>query len=91
MFVSSNEIATIMSQELAVRLSQWIRANSPVTHEKETGHESAIRCDIDEALKFCKIHILHDNTKKEFFPHLAKIKNYQVRGMFDTARSASRQ
>lgn len=88
MFISSNEIAAIMNQELAVRLSQWISAHTPVTHENELGHESAIRFDIDEALEFCKIQILRDSTKKEFFPHLVKIKNYQARGMFENARSA---
>ncbi len=88
MFISSNDVATIMSMELTVRLAQWISTSTPVTHEIVPGHESAVRFDIDEALEFCKIQILHDSTKKEFFPHLVKIKNYQAREMFDNDRSA---
>ncbi|MGB6018091.1 MAG: hypothetical protein WBF77_00675 [Sulfurimonadaceae bacterium] len=88
MFISSNDIATIMSQELTVRLSQWISANTPVRHQNELGYENAIRFDIDEAIEFCKIKMQQDNTKKEFFPHLVKLKNCQVRGMFQNARSA---
>ena len=86
MFISSNEIETIMSREFTVRLSQWISTDSPVSHE--LGHDHAIRFDIDEALEFCKIKMLHDSTKKEFFPYLVKLKNYQVRGMLENARSA---
>ncbi len=38
--------------------------------------------------RISKIQILHDSTKKEFFPYLVKLKNCQVRGMFENARSA---
>lgn len=88
MFISSTEIATVTSQEFALRLSQWISAHTPVKHENELGYEHAIRFDIDEAIEFCMIKMKFDSTKKEFFPYLVELKSCQVRGMFADVRSA---
>ncbi|MDA3945450.1 MAG: hypothetical protein PF439_02065 [Helicobacteraceae bacterium] len=88
MFISSHNVETVMGQELTARLCQWLSGNSPVNCKKDPGYEHGIQFNIDEALEFCQIKMLQDSTKKEFFPHLAKLKNYQVCGMFENARSA---
>lgn len=88
MFISSREIATIVGLELTFRITQWISTNTPVNCKLDTAYDNDITFDIDEALEYCKIKMLKDRTKKEFFPYLVKLKNYQVRGVFDTPRSA---
>ncbi len=88
MFISSQNVETVLGRELTTRLCQWLSTNSPVTCKKDPGYEHGLQFNIDEALEFCKIKMLQDSTKKEFFPHLAKLKNYQVRGMFHNDRSA---
>ena len=88
MFISSKEVEAMVGREIAVRLCEWIRAYSPVTCKEEQGQENAVRFNIDEAIEFAKIRMLHDSFKREFFPHLVKLKHYKVCGTFNTARSA---
>jgi hypothetical protein len=88
MFISSKEVEAMVGREIAVRLCEWIKAYSPVTCKEEFGLENAVRFNIDEAIEFAKIKMLHDSFKREFFPHLVKLKHYKVCGTFDTVRSA---
>jgi len=88
MFISSKEVEAIIGRELSVRLCEWIRACSPVTCREEGGVNDAIRFDIDEAIEFAKIRMHQERFKREFFPHLVKLKHAKVCGAFESARSA---
>jgi len=78
MFITSKEVETVVGKELADRLCEWLRTCSPVSCIADQGGENAIRFDVDEALDFSKIKMQHDALKREFFPCIAKLKQYKV-------------
>lgn len=88
MFISSKEVETMLGLEIAVRLCEWIKGYTPVACKEVFGSENAMRFNIDEAIEHAKIKMLHDSFKREFFPHLVKLKHYKVSGVFQNARSA---
>ncbi|MCJ7766497.1 MAG: hypothetical protein MUP09_11225, partial [Thiovulaceae bacterium] len=63
-------------------------AYTPVACSEEQGDEDEVRFNIDEAIEFAKIRMLHDSFKREFFAHLVKLKHYKVCGTFNNVRSA---
>ncbi len=88
MFISSKEVEAMVGREIGDRLCEWIRAYSPVSCKEEHGSENVIRFNIDEAIEFSKIKMHHDSFKREFFPHLVKLKHGKVCGTFEAVRSA---
>ncbi len=88
MFISACNVETILGEELATRLCDWLCVNAPVCCKKDFGYGQGFAFDIDDALEFCKIRMLQDSGKKEFFPHLVRLKNCQVSGAFEHARPA---
>jgi hypothetical protein len=88
MFISSKEVEVVVGQDLGIRLCEWIRAYSPVSCKEESGSENVVWFNIDEAIEFAKIKMLHDSFKREFFPYLVKLKHYKVCSAVNSARSA---
>ncbi|WP_345977437.1 hypothetical protein [Sulfurimonas sp. HSL3-7] len=88
MFISSKEVEMILDQELSVRLCEWISSYSPVSCKEVFGSENEIRFNIDEAIEFAKIKMHRDSFKREFFPHLVRLKHCKVCDTFNTAHSA---
>lgn len=88
MFISSHNVETALGLETAACLCEWLRLNAPVCCKRGDDHGGDFQFDIDDALEFCKIRMLYDDKKKEFFPYLARLKSCQVSGMFGHARSA---
>jgi len=78
MFITSKEVEAVVGKELAERICEWLRTSSPVSCILEQGSENAIRFNIDEAMEFSKIKMKSDAIKREFFPHIAKLKQYKV-------------
>jgi hypothetical protein len=78
MFISSKDVEALFGHELAIRLCEWIRGNTPITCIKEREYENAIGFDIDEALEFSKIRMFDDPFKREFFPLFVKLKRQMV-------------
>lgn len=88
MFISTKEVEMMLGRELALRLCEWISAYSPVTCKEVFCSEKEIRFNIDEAIEFSKIKMHQDSFKREFFPHLVKLKHAKVIGAFESACSA---
>ena len=88
MFISSKEVETMVGRELAVRLCEWISVYTPVTCREVFGSDKTIRFNIDEAIEYSKIKMHHDSFKREFFPHLVRLKHFMVCGAVKTVRSA---
>ena len=88
MFISTKEVEMMLGRELALRLCEWISVYSPVTCKEVFGYEKEIRFNIDEAIEFAKIKMHKDSFKREFFPHLVKLKHAKVIGAFESACSA---
>ncbi|UFS62547.1 hypothetical protein LOH54_00085 [Sulfurimonas sp. HSL-3221] len=78
MFITSKEVETVIGKELADRLCEWLRTSSPISCIVEQGAEDAIRFNVDEAMDFSKIKMHSDALKREFFPHIAKLKQYMA-------------
>ncbi|WP_345985546.1 hypothetical protein WCX49_00075 [Sulfurimonas sp. HSL-1656] len=78
MFITSKEVENVIGKELADRLCEWLRTSSPISCIIEQGSENTIRFNIDEAMDFSKIKMHSDALKREFFPHIAKLKQYKV-------------
>ena len=88
MFISSKEVEMILGRELSVRLCEWIGTYSPVSRKEVFGSENEIRFNIDEAIEFSKIKMHQDSFKREFFPHLVKLKHCKVCDTFNNVHSA---
>ena len=88
MFISSKEVEALIGQEQAVRLCAWIKTYSPVTCKDEQEDKEAVCFNLDEAIEFAKIKMLQDSFKREFLPHLVKLKHAKVSCSLTPARSA---
>jgi hypothetical protein len=88
MFISSKEVEVMVGRELAIRLCEWISIYTPVCCREVLGFESEICFDIDEAMEYAKIKMHQDIYKREFFPHLVKLKHAKVIGTFESVHSA---
>jgi len=88
MYISSKEVEIMVGRELALRLCGWISSYTPVCCREVNGLESEICFDIDEALEYVKIKMHQDSFKREFLPHLVKLKQAKVIGVFESVRSA---
>jgi hypothetical protein len=88
MFISSKEVEVMLGREIAVRLCAWISSYTPVSCKEVSATDNNIDFDIDEAIEFTKIKMHQDSFKREFFPHLVKLKHGKVVGAFETVCSA---
>ncbi len=88
MFISSKEAEVVIGREQAVRLCEWIKTYTPVTCKEEQENKEAVRFNIDEAIEYAKIKMLQDSFKREFLPHLVKLKHAKVSCSFEPVRSA---
>jgi len=88
MFISSKEVEVMVGRELAERLCEWISSYTPVSCREVFGPVNEIYFDIDEAMEFAKIKMHQDSFKREFFPHLVKLKHAKVIGALESVRSA---
>lgn len=88
MYISSKEVEMLLGQEQAVRLCEWIKTYTPVTCKEEQENGETVRFNIDEAIEFAKIKMFQDSFKREFLPHLVKLKHAKVSCCFEPVRSA---